>query len=52
MLWIISGVENPSKSELIGRCGGDEKKRMTTRNRQKANAKKKEEAISSFESWP
>ena len=30
---------NPSKSEVIGRCGGDEKKRMTTQNRQKSNAK-------------
>ena len=29
-----------SKSEVIGRCGGDEKKRMTTQNRQKSNAKK------------
>ena len=25
----------------FGRCGGDEKKRMTTQNRQKSNAKKK-----------
>ena len=25
MLWIKSGIENPSKSEVIGRCGGDEK---------------------------
>ena len=32
---------NPSKSEVIGRCGGDEKNRMTTQNRQKSNAKKK-----------
>ena len=31
---------NPSKSEVIGRCDGDEKKRMTTQNRQKSNAKK------------
>ena len=31
---------NPSKSEVIGRCGGDEKYRMTTQNRQKSNAKK------------
>ena len=31
---------NPSKSEVIGRCGGDEK-RMTTQNRQMSNAKKK-----------
>jgi len=30
---------NPSKSEVIGRCGGDEKNRMTTQNRQKSNAK-------------
>ena len=32
---------NPSKSEVIGRGGGDEKTRMTTQNRQKSNAKKK-----------
>ena len=32
---------NPSKSEVIGRCGGDEKNRMITQNRQKSNAKKK-----------
>ena len=32
---------NTSKSEAIGRCGGDGKKRMTTQNRHKANAKKK-----------
>ena len=25
MEWIKSGIENPSKSEVIGRCGGDEK---------------------------
>ena len=31
---------NPSKSEVIGRCDGDEKKRMTTQDRQKSNAKK------------
>ena len=31
--------KNPSKSEVIGRCGGDEKTRMTTQNRQKSNAK-------------
>ena len=31
---------NPSKSEVICRCGGDEKNRMTTQNRQKSNAKK------------
>jgi len=27
--------ENPSKSEVIGPCGGDGKKQMTTQNRQK-----------------
>ena len=32
---------NPSKSEVIGRCGGDEKTEMTTQNRQKSNAKNK-----------
>ena len=32
---------NPLKSVVIGRCGGDEKKRMTMQNRQKSNAKKK-----------
>ena len=31
---------NPSKSEVIGRCGGDENNWMTTQNRQKSNAKK------------
>ena len=25
MYWIKSGIENPLKSEVIGRCGGDEK---------------------------
>ena len=28
-----------SQSEVIGRCGGDEKKRRATQNRQKSNAK-------------
>ena len=31
---------NAVKSEVIGRCGGVEKKRMTTQNRQQSNAKK------------
>jgi len=35
-----SNTPPPSKSEVIGRCGGDEKTRMTTQNRQKSNAKK------------
>ena len=38
---------NPSKSEVIGRCGGDEK-RMTTQNRQMSNAKKKKQLLKSF----
>ena len=25
MQWIKSGIEDPSKLEVIGRCGGDEK---------------------------
>ena len=33
-------IENPSKSEVIGRCGGDGQNRMTTQNRQRSNAKK------------
>jgi len=37
MLWIKSGIENPSKSDIISRCGGDE---MTKQNRQKSNVKK------------
>ena len=41
MKWIKSGIENLSKPEVIGRCGADEKKRMTTQNRKKSNAKKK-----------
>ena len=32
---------NPSKSEVIGRCGGDEKKRMTTQNRKSRTLKNK-----------
>ena len=38
MSWIKSGIENPSKSEFISRCGGYEKKRITMQNRQKLNA--------------
>ena len=37
MYWIQSGIENPLKSEVIGRCGGDEK---NTQNRQKSNVKR------------
>ena len=31
---------NPLKSEVIGRCGGDKKKRMATQNRQSPSLKK------------
>ena len=33
----------PSKSEVIGRFGGDEKNLKTTQNRQKSNAKKQQQ---------
>ena len=36
---------NPSKSEVIDRCGGDEKTRMTTQNRQMSNAKKTQQHL-------
>jgi len=35
MQWVKSGIENPPKSEVIDRCGGDEKPRMTTQNHKK-----------------
>ena len=34
----LINTENPSKSEVISRCGEDEKKSMTTQNRHKSNA--------------
>ena len=41
MQWIRSGIENPSKSEVIGRCGVDEKKEeLPRRTDKKSNAKK------------
>ena len=40
MKWIKSGIDNPSKSEVIGRIVAGMKKRMTMQNRQKSNAKK------------
>ena len=30
-------MENPSKSEVFGRCDRDEKNGMTTQNQQKSN---------------
>ena len=40
MYWIKSGIENPLKSEVIGRCGGDEKTEWPRRTDKKSNAKK------------
>ena len=40
MLWIKSGIENPSKSEVIGRCGGYENPEWLRRTDKKSNAKK------------
>ena len=34
-------VRNPSKSEVIGRCGGDKKTKMAMQKRQNSNAKNK-----------
>ena len=39
MKWIKSGIENPSKSEVIGRCGGDEKTEWPRKNDQKSTTK-------------
>ena len=36
---------NLSKSEVIGYCGRDEKKRMTTQNQQMLNAKLKKKCF-------
>ena len=35
MQWVKSGIENPSKLEVIGRCGKDEKNECPRSNRQK-----------------
>ena len=40
MLWIKSGIENPSKSEVIGRCGGDEKNEWPRRTDKSRTLKK------------
>ena len=39
-------VRKSSKLEVIGRCGGDEKNRMTTQNWQKSHAKKQNKKTS------
>ena len=41
MLWIKSGIENPSKSEVIGRFGGDEKNEWPGRTDKSRKLKKK-----------
>ena len=46
MQWIKSGIENPSKSEVIGRFGGDEKtndRAEPTKSRTLKKKKKKKE---------
>ena len=40
MQWVKSGIENPPKSEVIDRCGGDEKPEWPHRTKKKSNAKK------------
>ena len=40
MLWIKSGIENLSKSEVIGRCGGDEKNEWPRRTDKSRTPKK------------
>ena len=37
MSWIQSGIEHPSKSEVIGRCGGDGKTEWPRRTKKKIN---------------
>ena len=62
MLWIKSGIENASKSEVNGRCGGDEKTewpRRTDKSRTLKKEKKKNRymymylqfGISKFYNW-
>ena len=40
MFWIKSGIENPSKSEVIGRCGRDEKNEWLRRTDKSQKLKK------------
>ena len=40
MQWIKSGIENPSKSKVIGRCGGDEKNEWPRRTDKSRTLKK------------
>ena len=41
MYWIKSGMEKPSKSEVIGRCGGDEKNEWSRRTYKSRTLKNK-----------
>jgi len=43
MLWIKSGIENPSKSEVIGRCSGDEKTERPCRTNKSRKLKKQKQ---------
>ena len=47
MLWIKSWIENPSKSKVIGHCGG-EKKTNYHAERQKWKAKKNKNLFQLF----
>jgi len=40
-----SGIENPTKSEVIGRCGGDKKNEWPHRTDKSRTLKKKEDHI-------
>jgi len=48
MLWIKSGIENPSKSEVIGRCGGDEKNERPCRTDKSRTLKKNVNVLYDF----
>ena len=52
MLWIKSGIENPSKSEVIGRCGGDEKAEWPRRTDESRTLKKQKKQKKTTESKP
>ena len=41
-MYKIKGIENPSKSEVIGHCGGDEKRND---HAEKSNSKKKKKDV-------
>ena len=49
MQWIKSGIENPSKPELIGRCGEDEKNEWPRRSDKSRTLKKCKRGFEHFE---